>query len=137
MTEEVSSDAMIIAILKNIEDAVILGNSKIDALRSELERNDVHLKYEVDLSVAHTDKEIADFTKMGLDINSIIILPVPSALSIRLRGLTDETISLSEKQSLNLNNHKITRLIVTNTVGSGTAEIHTFGKMEVKTWVVK
>lgn len=144
MTEEVNPEAMQIALLEEIQKSMLSMNKGIHTVQTELEiirtnqeRNTTHLKYEVDLSVAHTNKEIADFPKMGLDINSIIILPVPSAMSIRLRGLADETIDLSEKQSLSLNNHKITRLLITNVVGTGTAEIHVFGKSEVKIWAVK
>jgi hypothetical protein len=129
--EPINPDAMNIALLREIQKHMISMNEDIQAVRKDQERNTVHLKYEVDLSVARTNEEIADFPKMGLDINSIMILPIPSALSIRLRGLTDEVINLSEKQSLSLNNHKITRLLVTNVTGSGTAEIHVFGKPEV------
>jgi len=142
--EQINPVAMNIALLHEVQKHMINVDADIQDVRAELEvirknqeKNSVHLKYEVDLSVARVDKEIADFPKIGLDINSIIILPIPSALSIRLRGLTDETINLSEKQSLSLNNHKITRLFVTNAVGSGTAEIHVFGKPEVEAWLVK
>jgi len=136
--EQINPAAMNIALLREMQKHMISMNADIQSAQAELkvirrnqERNNIHLKYEVDLSVSHTDKEIADFTKMGLDMNSIIILPIPSALSIRLRGLTDEVIDLTEKQSLSLNNHKITRLFVTNAVGTGIAKIHVFGKPEV------
>ena len=136
--EEINPTAMNIALLREIQKHMISVDADIQTVQAELgiirrnqERNTIHLKYEIDLSVTRTDKEIADFPKMGLDMNSIIILPIPSALSIRLRGLTDEIIDLSEMQSLSLNNHKITRLLVTNAAGSGTAEIHVFGKPEV------
>jgi hypothetical protein len=135
MTEEVSVAAMNIALLKEIQVAIQTMNEDVKGVKSELEvirnnqqKNTIHLKYEVDLSVIHTNEEIADFTKMGIEINALTVMPVPSAISIRMRGLTDAKIDLDEKEEINVTNHLITRLLVTNTTGSGTAEIHVFGK---------
>ena len=144
MTEKVNPEAMQIALLEGIQKSMLSMNKCIQKTQTELvgirqnqERNTIHLKYTIDLSVAHTNKEIADFPEMGIDMNSIMIMPVPSTMSIRLRGLSDELIDLDIRESLSLNNHKITRLFVTNVVGAGTAEIHVFGRPEVKLWVEK
>ena len=133
--EQINPVAMNIALLREVQKHMISMNADIQTVRLELEvirrnqeRNDVHLKYEVDLSVAHTDKEIADFTKMGLEINTVTVMPVPSPMSIRLRGLESEKIDLEKKESIDISNQAITRLLVTNEAGSGIARIHAFGK---------
>jgi len=133
--EQINPVAMNIALLREMQKHMISMNADIQSAQAELkvirrnqECNDVHLKYEVDLSVVHTDKEIADFTKMGLEVNTVTIMPVPSPMSIRLRGLESERIDLEKKESIDVNNQVITRLLVTNVAGSGTARIHAFGK---------
>lgn len=135
MTEEVSITAMIIALLKEVQVATVKTSDELGLVKSELttirqnqQKNAIHLKYEVDLSVAHTNEEIADFVKMGIEINALTVMPVPSAVSLRLRGLTDETIDLDEKEVVNITGHLITRILVTNSAGIGTAELHVFGR---------
>jgi len=135
MTERISSDAMVIGLLKEVQVAIQDTNSRLDGVNSQLDeirknqqKNSIHLKYEVDLSTEHIDTEIADFIKMGVEINALTIMPVPSAISLRLRGLQDEKIDLLTKEVINITGHIITRLLVTNSVGTGTAEIHVFGK---------
>ena len=133
--EQINPAAMNIALLREVQKHMISMNVDIQSAQAELkiirrnqERNDVHLKYEVDLSVAHTDKEIANFSEMGLKINTMTIMPVPSPMSIRLKGLESEKIDLEKKESIDVNNQVITRLLVTNVAGSGTASIHVFGR---------
>lgn len=135
MTEEVSVAAMNIALLKEIQVALQDVNSRLDGVQSKLvdihvnqQKNTIHLKYEVDLTVVHVNEEIADFVKMGIEVNALTVMPVPSAISLRLRGLTDETIDLDTKEVISITGHLITRLLVTNSVGTGTAQIHIFGK---------
>ena len=135
MTGEVNPEAMQIALLEEIQRSMLSINKGVLSMQSELEiirrnqeKNDVHLKYKVDLSVAHTNKEIADFTKMGLEVNTVTVMPVPSPISIRLRGLTSELIELEKKESIDVDNQVVTRLLVTNEAESGTARIHVFGK---------
>lgn len=135
MTEQISPEAMTIALLKEIQQSMRTVSDDIRGVKSELEiirkgqeKNTVHLKYEIDLSVAHTNEEIADFTKMGVEINSLTVLPVPSAISLKLRGVTDEIIDLVAKERISISNHLIDHLLITNDAGSGVAKIHVFGK---------
>lgn len=133
--EALPPEVWMIATLKEMVEAQKMTNKQLQGMQSELEairrnqaNNTVHLKYEVNLSVVHTNHELADFVKMGIEMNAIVIMPVPSALSLRLRGLTDELIDLDAKESFDLSGHSITRLLVTNEAGTGTAEIHVFGR---------
>ena len=128
-------EVWIIAALKDMAELQKKANTRLEGMQSELEtirksqeKSKVHHKYEVDLSVVRTNKEIADFTKLGLEIDSIHILPVPSAMSVRLRGLTDETVDLAVGDDYSLSGHLITRILVTNAAGSGTAYIHVYGR---------
>jgi len=127
MTEEVNPEAMSIASMVELRDAMLGVKKELEALRKS-QKTDVHLDYSIDLSKARDNEEIADFVKMGLEISSILILPLPSAISIRLRGLTDPNIDLEKDEELSLYNHEITRIIVTNTAGTGTAKIHVYGR---------
>lgn len=108
-----------------ITQGVVTG---VGDIKRELGKNDVHLRFAVDLSMAHIDHELADFEKMGVEINSISVLKLPYALTLKLRGLTDEIIDLEKDHSIDISGHDITRLLVTNTAGTGTAKIHVFGK---------
>jgi len=133
--EQINPVAMNIALLREVQKHMISVDVDIQTVRAELEvirknqeHNSVHLKYEVDLSVVHTDKEIVDFTEMGLEANNITIMPVPSPMSIRLRGLESEKIDLEKKESIDISNQVITRILISNDAGSGTARIHVFGK---------
>jgi len=136
MTEKLNPEAYRIALLEQIQKSMAVMNKNVQSMRAEMrsfqEKSDVHLRYPVDLSVAHDDYEIADFTNSDFDVNSIIILPLPSDMSIKLRGRTDEPMILEENHSLNLDNVSITRLLVTNIADAGTAEIHIYGKRRVK-----
>jgi len=127
MTEEVNPEAMSIASMVELRDAMLGVRKELEALR-KAQKTNVHLDYNIDLSIAHDNEEIADFVKMGLEITSILILPLPSVMSIRLRGLTDPYIDLEKDEELSLYNHLITRIIVTNTAGTGTAKIHVYGR---------
>jgi len=128
MTEEVNPEAMMIGMLNEMRKELIGMKGELKVIRKQSEKTDVHIDYEVDLSVAHTNEEIADFIKMGVEITSIIILPVPSAISIRLRGLTDPNIDLEKDEDYSLSDHLITRLMVTNIAGTGTAKVHVYGR---------
>ena len=135
--EQINPVAMNIALLREVQKHMISVDVDIQTVRAELEvirknqeHNSVHLKYEVDLSVVHTDKEIVDFTEMGLEANNITIMPVPSPMSIRLRGLESEKIDLEKKESIDISNQVITRILISNDAGSGTARIHVFGKLK-------
>lgn len=128
-------EAFIIASLKELIVEQKTTNSQLKIVKDELEtmrkgqeKSKVHLKYEVDLSTAHTDIEIADFVALGIEIDSIIVLPVPSALSLKLRGVPDDTIDLDRGHDLSLSGHIITRILATNVAGSGTAYIHVYGR---------
>jgi len=126
--EKVSSEAMTIALLKEIHEATLSMRNELEVIRKNQANNTLHLKYEVDLSVAHSNEEIADFTKMGVEINAIVIMPVPSPVTFKLRGLEDEDIDLEQKETFDLSGHSITRILVTNEVGTGIAKIHVFGR---------
>jgi hypothetical protein len=128
--EQINPDAMNIALLREIQKHMISMNEDIQAVRRNQEPNNVHLKYEVDLSVAHTDEEIADFLKVGVKINSLTVLRLPSAMSIRLAGLSSEKIDLEAGEYVSISEQKITRLLVSNTAGTGIARIHVFGRFK-------
>lgn len=126
--EKVRPEAMSIALLKEIQEGMLSMRNELEAMRKAQSNNTLHLKYEVDLSVAHTNEEIADFTEMGVEINAIIIMPVPSAVTFKLGGLEDEDIDLELKETFDLSGHSITRILATNEVGTGTVKIHVFGR---------
>lgn len=137
MSEPIPSHLANLALLKEIQVAMLKMNESLGYVKNELEiirrnqeMNEVHLKFEVDLGIVHTNEEIADFAKMGLEVNSLTILRLPSAMSIRLTGLTGEKIDLEAGESINVTNHEITRLLVTNEEGSGIARIHVFGRFK-------
>jgi len=128
-------EAYIIGTLTEMLEAQNKTNERLQGMQTELEsirksqeKSNMHLKYEVNLSKAHTNEEIADFAKIGVEIDSIIILPVPSAMSIRLRGLSDETVDLEAGDDYSLSGHLITRILVTNAADKGTAYIHVYGR---------
>jgi len=125
---KVRPEAMNIALLKEIQETMLSMKSELEAIRKGQANNTLHLKYEVYLSVAHTNEEIADFEKMGVEVNAIIIMPVPSPVTFKLRGLEDEEIDLEQKETLDLSGHYITRILVTNEAATGIAKIHVFGR---------
>jgi hypothetical protein len=103
--------------------------NELASIRKSQEPNTIHLKYEVDLSVARTDNLIADFDEMGVKINSITIPKVPDSITIKLNSTASETIELEAGGSISLGNQEIRRIYVTNSVGSGIVYIHVFGKV--------
>ena len=133
--EQINPVAMNIALLREVQKHMISVDADIQDVRAELEvirknqeKNSVHLKYKVDLSIARADKEIADFSKIGVEINSLTILKLPSNMSLRIIGMPGEVIDLEAGESISITNHVITRLLVTNEAASGTARIHAFGR---------
>jgi hypothetical protein len=126
--EKLPPEAWIIASLKEILVAQNTTNERLQSVENKLTKSTIHLKYKINLTVAHTNELIADFTKLGVEIDNIHILPVPSAISIRLRGMADETVDLEIGDDYTLSGHVITQILVTNEVGTGTAEIHVYGR---------
>lgn len=133
--EALPPEVFVIATLKEILVAQNKTNTQLQSVENELitirksqEKSKIHLKYEIDLSVEHTDFEVADFIKLGIEIDSIHIMPVPSDVEIKLRGQIDEAVSLETGDDYTLSNHLITRILATNSVGSGTATIHVYGR---------
>jgi len=133
--EEFPPEVWMIATLKEILEVQKMSNQQLQEMKGELstirksqEKSTLHERYDIDLSVTHTNEKIADFVKLGLEIDSIHILPVPSAINIKLRGITDKTINLSIGEDYTLSGYLITRILVTNSAGSGTAYIHVYGR---------
>lgn len=133
--EALPPEVWTIAALKELLVAQQTTNTKLTSMENELitiregqEKSKIHLKYEIDLSTAHTNLEVADFEKMNVEIDSIHVMPVPSDMDVKLRGITDEVISLETGDDYTLSNHLITRILVTNSAGSGTATIHVYGR---------
>jgi len=131
LSEEISSEVMQVALLEKTLEHVVRLTEEMKQLREEFSRkSDIHLKYDVDLSVAHTNYEVEDFVKMNFDVDNVNILPLPSAMSIKLRGIGDDPIELGTKELLSLSDHEVTRMLVTNDAGTGTAKIHVFGRFK-------
>ena len=134
MTEEVNTAAMQLALLELHLKKLDRATDDIEQLRNDFNsKSNVHMEYKVDLSVTHTDHLVSDFTEMNFEVYSLTITPLPSAMSIKLRGISDEPIELNTKEVLTITNHEVTRLLVTNEAGTGTAKIHVFGRHKVKT----
>jgi hypothetical protein len=133
--EALPPDVWIIASLKEILEAQKVTNQQLLSMQNELisirksqEKSDIHLKLTVDLSVAHSDSELVDFVTEGLEIDSAYVMPVPSAVSLKFRGVEDETVDLNAGDDYSLSGHVITQIFVTNTAGTGTATIHVYGR---------
>jgi len=132
MEELPTPEELRLAYLSSTLKAIKLMHEELKVeLQTITDRNTIHLKYEINLAVAHSNYVIADFRKMGVEINALTILPLPSAISIKLRGIEDESIDLETYDRIDISNHSITRLLITNSAGTGTAKIHVFGKSTI------
>lgn len=135
LEEQINPEAMNVALLREIQKHMISMNEDLQAAQSELEiirrnqeKNTVQLKYKIDLSKARTDEKIADFEKEGIEVDSMTVLKLPSSMSFKISGMAGEVIELETGESVSITNQKITRLLVTNEAGSGTARVHVFGR---------
>ena len=143
MSKKVSAEAMSLGLLKDIQEAAertqnfiaILADTManvekdIDAMRKNQKLNNVHLKYDIDLSVEHVDFVVADFTKMKLHIDTLTVLKLPSDMSMKLTGLSSESIDLEADDIITITRQEITRLLISNPpAGIGIAHIHVFGR---------
>jgi len=134
-SEALPAEAWIIATLKEILEVQKITNQRLSDVQNELssirnaqKKSDIHLKFRVNLSIEHTNEEIIDFIKEGLEIDSVYVMPVPSPISLKFRGIDDETIDLNVGDDYSLSGHVVTQIFITNSAGSGEAIIHVYGR---------
>ena len=132
LAEEINPDAINAALLLELRDGIFSLKEEMGRLKEEIaklkEKNDLHLRFELDLSIERDNELIADFDEMGIEVNALTIPAVPSALTIRFNSQSEEPIELSAKQRISISEYEIRRIYITNSAGSGIAYIHVFGK---------
>lgn len=100
----------------------------LEEIRDSLALNDFKDTFLVDLSVAHVDLQF-DMPSQ-ISINTITVMPVPAAMSLKINSTADKVIELEEGETITITKQEIKRLYVSNEVGAGNARIHIFGKVE-------
>ena len=105
----------------NIEIADIL-----EEIRDSLAPNDYKDTIRIDLSVARTDLRYDMPTQIL--INSMTVMPVPSAMNLKINDTADEAVELEVTEGFTFTKHEIERFYVSNEAGAGIARIYIFGK---------
>lgn len=101
----------------------------LEEIRDFLAPNDYRDTVIVDLSVAHTDLQYE--MPPQISINSLTVMPVPSAISLKINSTADKVIELKVGETIVLTKQEIKRFYISNEVATDQeVRIHLFGKIE-------
>lgn len=101
----------------------------LEEIRDSLAPNDYRDTVIVDLSEAHTDLQFE--MPPQISINSLTVMPVPSAMSLKINSTADKIIDLKVGETIVITKHEIKRFYISNGVAAEKeARIHVFGKIE-------
>ena len=100
----------------------------LEEIRDSLAPNNYRDTFDVDLSVAHTDLQFE--MPSQISINSLTMMPVPSALNLKINTTADKVIKIKEGETIVITKHEIKRFYISNDEGAGEARIHVFGRTE-------
>ncbi|NQT07555.1 hypothetical protein HQ586_00610 [Candidatus Bathyarchaeota archaeon] len=100
----------------------------LEEIRDFLAPNDYRDTVIVDLSVAHTDFQYE--MPPQISINSLTVMPVPSAMSLKINSTADKVIELRVGETIVLAKQEIKRFYISNDAAAEKeARIHVFGKI--------
>ena len=100
----------------------------LEEIRDFLAPNDYKDTIRIDLSVAHTELRYDMPTQ--IKINSMTVMPVPSAMSLKINDTADEAVELEVTEGFTFTKHEIERFYVSNEAGEGIARLYIFGRVE-------
>lgn len=100
----------------------------LEEIRDFLAPNDYRDTVIIDLSEAHTDLQFE--MPPQIRINSLTVMPVPTAISLKINSTADKIIDLRVGETIVITKQEIKRFYISNDVATDQeVRIHVFGKI--------
>lgn len=100
----------------------------LEEIRDFLAPNDYKDTIRIDLSVERTELRYDMPTQ--IKINSMTVMPVPSAMSLKINDTADEAVELEKTEGFTFTKQEIERFYISNEAGAGIARLYIFGRVE-------